>query len=256
MNGNGTIQIDDAVAVFRHAFLGIPLPCELAADLDWSRQVDLRDGIALLLFLFRETSPGRYRDTLCRSPRVDEEPGCEQTAESCLDLATIFVIGVDSSARGNPIRLLKREVISRVMDLPEGSELALIFVGSTILRFPQSEGVAVIEGDVREGAIEFVASLSTPRDGDRVACDSDALFLALEFARSARSDRVDIGYFPRGCFSCGVSIPPEDARRLTADAVDAILLENRSVRAFFHVFSLGLPEERCASILTRLQTAR
>ena len=80
-NGDGEIDISDAVALLGSLFLGFRAPaCDDAADTDDSGELDVSDAISLLNFLFNRRNqdppprPGPYRRGI--DPTIDDL-GCK-----------------------------------------------------------------------------------------------------------------------------------------------------------------------------------
>jgi hypothetical protein len=58
-NGDGAVDLSDALKILFHLFAGGSLACDDAADIDDDENLNLTDAIALLEYLFRGGPPPR-----------------------------------------------------------------------------------------------------------------------------------------------------------------------------------------------------
>ena len=87
-DGNGVVEMSDAIAVLEFLFLGGPAPpCFDAADADDSNDLDVSDGVRVLGWLFLGTEPPSFPGpTTCGSdstPAVLPFPVCEYDPGNC-----------------------------------------------------------------------------------------------------------------------------------------------------------------------------
>lgn len=87
-DGNGAVEMSDAIAVLEFLFLGGPTPpCFDAADADDSNDLDVSDGVRVLGWLFLGTEPpSSPGPTACGSdltPAVEPFPDCEYDPGNC-----------------------------------------------------------------------------------------------------------------------------------------------------------------------------
>lgn len=87
VDGNGSVEMTDAVRIFGHLFLGNPktLACQDAADPSDRGSIDLSAGIYLLNFLFVGGSPPAEPYPHCGDDPTNDKLGCESYA-SCPDV--------------------------------------------------------------------------------------------------------------------------------------------------------------------------
>ena len=78
-NGDGEVDLSDAVRGFLYLFAGAPVDCEDAVDADDSGEVDISDGIYTLQFLFTDgTPPPAPGAATCGEDTSPDPLGCAQ----------------------------------------------------------------------------------------------------------------------------------------------------------------------------------
>jgi hypothetical protein len=78
-NGDGLVDLSDAVSVLGYLFIGDEdLPCLVAADANGSRGIDLSDAVAILEFLFQGGGPPPAPYPDCGERGAEEPLSCEQ----------------------------------------------------------------------------------------------------------------------------------------------------------------------------------
>ena len=82
VDGDGSINISDAVRALLGLFAGRGLPCEHAADVDDDGSVNLTDAVTILRFLFRSGAPPPAPFPDCGRDSTPDGLGCSD-APSC-----------------------------------------------------------------------------------------------------------------------------------------------------------------------------
>jgi hypothetical protein len=87
-DGNGIVEISDAIVVLEFLFLGGPAPlCSDAADVDDSGEFDISDGVRVLAWLFLGAEPPPFPGpTTCgadTTPAIEPFPDCVYDSDSC-----------------------------------------------------------------------------------------------------------------------------------------------------------------------------
>ena len=247
-DGNGSVQITDAVDVLLSLFRGNPVACLDAADADDNGSVLITDGIHILYFLFRPGSPPRFPFPHCGRDLSQDELGCE-SFPSCSPTFMLFgeeIAGdgvfflVDRSGsmqESGQLELAKQAVVETLSGLPAGSQFGIVFFDANVNKFPSTGQPAAVTDESIAAATSWVDSIP----GGGGSCIQLGLLSAVQFVNSATASRNVILYIGDGGGTCHGqnedtylnntlnSVTRENAMRAQINTF-GVLMQNRAAR--------------------------
>ncbi|MGH9362187.1 MAG: hypothetical protein ACRD2T_09735, partial [Thermoanaerobaculia bacterium] len=144
-NLSGGVNLTDAIAIFRHLFLGDAalIACPAAADVDGNATIDLSDGIRLLSFLFLGDVPPVDPQVHVPLPGCNPDPledpfGCRPFA-SCARSGLFLVLSKgDNMREGTKFKRLQEQAVRAIGELDNENDFGIAFYDASLTRFPAS----------------------------------------------------------------------------------------------------------------------
>jgi hypothetical protein len=201
VNSSGSVNVTDAIGIFRHLFLGDSalVSCLAAADVDGNARIDLSDGIGLLSYLFLGGEPpvSPLLPGCSVEPR-DNPLSCEFSLP-CSKRGFFFVLSKDGSMQeGTKFKRLQEEVVRAIQGLDDEDEFGVVFYDASMVKFPIKGTPAQGGAAMKSAAIAFVLS-TVPGHG---TCPKPALITGLSFARESTAGEKSIVFISDGFTTC------------------------------------------------------
>ncbi|MBI4582655.1 MAG: VWA domain-containing protein [Planctomycetes bacterium] len=228
-DGKPPINITDGIHILKYLFLGQPLPCKDAADVNDSGEIGIEDAIHLLLYLFVAGPPPLppFPDA-CGADPSEDALDCEKSPFS--GEAVVYLIDRSGSTAGGDLDLEKREVLRDIENFSSCVEFGIIFYDTNLMKFPAGGKPVPASSEFKAAAKAFIQSVQAGHG----TCFKSALLSALDLADLARAERKRIIFFSDGYAAC----PGTDSTAYSNQTLQEVKTRNQG-KVPIHTVGIG-----------------
>ncbi len=208
---SGSLEISDAIRIFRFLFLGEGggVRCLDAADVDDDGKVTVTDGIASLIYLFQHGDQPPAPFPLCGPDPTEDQLACEAFG-GCAHGFTYLGVSFEADGiffvvdRSPPqsdngtLSRVKVELERVISELPGHVQFGFGFFAKDLIKFPASGEPATATDEIKASATALVRGIG----GGSGTCPQSAFAAMLQLAAASTARRRIVIYVGDGGGTC------------------------------------------------------